>query len=93
MQSLCILVLIAIYFADSSEDELEIYRRSGKLNKQFCNIACQTEQPPFRKRYPRKVARLEMVYYLREHLVNSIVIRSSLMLDPWRRPVYKVDLH
>jgi len=48
--------LFVIYFADSSEDELEIYRRSGKLSKQFCNIACQTEQPPFRKRYPRKEA-------------------------------------
>lgn len=38
---------------NSSGDELEIYRRSGKLNKQFRNIACQTEQPPFRNRYPK----------------------------------------
>ncbi|XP_064553826.1 uncharacterized protein LOC135439128 isoform X1 [Drosophila montana] len=44
--------LIEALAADSSEDELEIYRKSRQTIKQFSNSACQTEQPRFRKRNP-----------------------------------------
>ncbi|KAH8378142.1 hypothetical protein KR093_009608 [Drosophila rubida] len=47
--------LIPALAEDSSGDELEIYSRTDNWNKKVADIACQTEQPRFRKRLPSMV--------------------------------------
>lgn len=67
-------------FADSSDDELVIYKRKNPFDTTlFSDISVQTEQPRFRKRFP-------IVKTAGDRLLNSPVVpcemnRQTILID------------
>lgn len=71
---------VSTLFADSSDDELVIYKRKNPFDTTlFSDISVQTEQPRFRKRFP-------IVKTAGDRLLNSPVVpcemtRQTILID------------